>query len=154
VARRDHRPRSRRPIHRKKHHRLHAHRYAKHFAASTLARVRRGPASGTILANNTTLFSFRKNSAALEAVRFASAFFGKGQFAADTLEVRDGRYVLRQELDGPYFQPLSPDQIATGDYTKRAPNGTLATNSRAARTRRNVQTLVSSVEAQPEGVSP
>jgi hypothetical protein len=102
--------------------------------------------SGTVLANNTTLFSFRKNTAALEAVRFATAFFGKGQFTADSLEVRDGRYVLRQKLDGPYFQPLSADQIATGDHTKMAPNGTLANDSRAARARSNIQTLDAVVE--------
>ncbi|MCX6951210.1 MAG: hypothetical protein NTV51_03360 [Verrucomicrobia bacterium] len=120
--------------------------YAKVFSYSNLARIRRGPASGTILAANTTLFSFHKGAAALEAVRFASAFFGKGQFTADTLEVKDGRYVLRQELDGPYFQPLSPDQIATGEHTKMAPNGTLATNSKALRTRSNLKKLESVVE--------
>ncbi len=113
--------------------------YAKHFAYSNLARIRRGARSGTILANNTTLFSFRHGAAALEAVRFASSFFGKGQFNADLLEVRDGRYVLRQKLEGPYFQPLTAAQIATGDHTKMAPNGTLANDSRAARARSEVQ---------------
>ena len=120
--------------------------YAKHFPYSALARIRRGPASATILANNTTLFSFRKNAAALEAVRFATAFFGKGQFTADTLEVRDGRYLLRQSLDGPYFQPLSAEQIAHGDHTKMAPNGTLATNSKAMRQQSNIQRLEAVVE--------
>ncbi len=120
--------------------------YAKHFSYSALARIRRGSASATILANNTTLFSFRKNSAALEAVRFATAFFGKGQFTADTLEVRDGRYILRQSLEGPYFQPLSPEQIAHGDHTKMAPNGTLATNSKAMRQQSNIQRLEAVVE--------
>ncbi|MEO6244486.1 MAG: hypothetical protein ABIQ12_03540, partial [Opitutaceae bacterium] len=114
--------------------------YAKLFAGSGLARIRRGAASATILAGNSTLFSFRKNSAALEAVRFATAFFGKGQFTADTLEFRDGRYVLRQELAGPYFQPLSAEQIAGGEHTKMAPNGTLATDTRALRKRSEVQT--------------
>ena len=120
--------------------------YARVFAHSNLARIRRGAASGTILAGNTTLFSFRKGAAALEAVRCASAFFGKGQFIGDTLEVRDGRYRLRQELDGPYFQPLSKDQIAGGEHVKMAPNGTLATDTRAQRVRSNIQTLRSVVE--------
>ena len=120
--------------------------YAKVFAHSSLARIRRGAASGTILAGSTTLFSFRKNSAALEAVRFATAFFGKGQFTGDALEFRDGRYILRQELDGPYFQPLTKDQIASGEHTKMAPNGTLATNSKALRARSEVQTLTAVVE--------
>jgi hypothetical protein len=125
--------------------------YAKVFSYSALARIRRGAASGTILAGNTTLFSFRKNSAALEAVRFATAFFGKGQFQGDALEVRDGRYVLRQELDGPYFQPLSKDQIADGEHVKMAPNGTLAANSKALRARSNVQTLVAVVTVTEAG---
>jgi hypothetical protein len=87
------------------------------------------------------LFSFRKGSAALEAVRFATAFFGKGQFMGDGLEVKDRRYVLRQELDGPYFQPLTKEQIAQGEHVKMAPNGTIAPNSKALRARSNVQTL-------------
>lgn len=120
--------------------------YAKHFSYSNLVRLRRGSASGTILAHNTTLFSFRKNSAALEAVRFATAFFGKGQFTADSLEVRDGRYVLRQKLEGPYFQPLSAEQIADGEHVRMAPNGTLADGSRAKRARSNIQTLDAVVE--------
>jgi hypothetical protein len=125
--------------------------YAKVFAHSSLARIRRGPASGTILANNTTLFSFRKGAAALEAVRFASAFFGKGQFTADTLEVRDGRYILRQKLDGPYFQPLSKEQIASGEQVRMAPNGTLATDSLAARARSNIQNYEAVVEVSESG---
>ncbi len=120
--------------------------YAKVFSYSSLARIRRGAASGTILANNTTLFSFRKNSAALEAVRLASAFFGKGQFNADSLEVVNGVYRLRQKLDGPYFQPLSAEQIREGEHVRMAPNGTLAADSRAARAKSNIQYLESVVD--------
>ncbi|MES2695685.1 MAG: hypothetical protein V4773_19585 [Verrucomicrobiota bacterium] len=115
--------------------------YAKVFSYSSLARIRRGAASGTILAGNTTLFSFRKGQAALEAVRFATAFFGKGQILGDALVVRDGRYELRQELDGPYFQPLTKEQITHGDHVKMAPNGTLAPDSKALRARSNIQRL-------------
>lgn len=117
--------------------------YEKVFAYSELARIRREQVSGTILAGNATILSFRKGAAALEALRFASAFFGKGQFVGDKLERRDGAYVLRQSLDGPYFQPLSKDQIAGGEHVKMAPNGTLATNTRAMRARSNIQTLES-----------
>jgi hypothetical protein len=120
--------------------------YAKVFSYSNLARIRRGAASGTVLAANTTLFSFRKGNAALEAVRLASAFFGKGQFASDDLVVNDGRYVLRQKLEGPYYQPLSAEQIATGEHVRMAPNGTLAVDGHAGRTRSNIQSLESVVE--------
>lgn len=128
--------------------------YAKVFTHSALARIRRGAASATILANNPTFFSFRKGAAALEAVRLASAFFGKGQFEGAALEARDGRYILRQELDGPYFQPLSADQIAAGEHVRMAPNGTLAANSRALRARSNVQTLTVTVEIAERTGSP
>ncbi len=120
--------------------------YAKTFSYSNLARIRRGTVSGTVLAANTTLFSFRKGAAALEAVRLAGAFFGKGQFASDDLVVRGGRYVLRQKLDGPYFQPFSAEQIANGEHVRMAPNGTLATDSRAARVQSNVQHYEATVE--------
>ena len=115
--------------------------YAKLFTYSSLARIRRGQASGTILGNNTTLFSFHKGAAILDAMRLATAFFGKGQFTSETLEVINGRYILRQVLDGPYFQPLTKAQISAGEHTKMAPNGTLSNHSRALRARSNVQSL-------------
>lgn len=120
--------------------------YAKVFAHSGLARIRRGPVSATVLANNATVFSLRKGAAALEAVRLATAFFGKGQFEGAALAVRDGRYLLRQELDGPYYQPLSPAQIANGEHVRMAPNGTLAPGSKALRQRSNEQALATTVE--------
>ena len=115
--------------------------YPKVFAYSHLARIRRGRISGTVLAQNSTLFSLRKGAAALEAVRFASAFFGKGQFVGESLEVRDGSYHLEQKLTGPYFQPLSADQIAGGEHVRMAANGTLAVGGRAARAQSEVQQL-------------
>ena len=66
-------------------------------------------------------------------------------------KVREGRYVLRQELDGPYFQPLTKDQIADGEHVKMAPNGTLANDSRALRARSNVQTLSATVAITEHG---
>jgi hypothetical protein len=115
--------------------------YARVFAHSSLARIRRGALSATIVADNASWFSLRKGAAALEAVRLASAFFGKGQFTGARLEVSGGRYTLRQTLDGPYFQPFTADQIAGGVVPTLTPNGTLAADSRAIRGRSNVQTL-------------
>ncbi len=120
--------------------------YAKVFAYSNLARIRRGERSGTVLAGNSTVFSFRKGAAALEALRLASAFFGKGQFVGDALQISGNRYRMRQRLEGPYFQPLTREQIAHGDHARMAPNGTLATDSKALRRTSNVQSLVSDVE--------
>ncbi len=105
------------------------------FPASAAARVRRGPVSATILAQNSTFFTFRRGPAVLEAFRFASAFFGKGQFRGDRLEADPGRYILRQQLTGPYYQPLSSDlRRADGAWT-----------GVAGRATSEVQTLTSEV---------
>jgi len=115
--------------------------YAKVFAHSNLARIRRGRTSATILADNTTFFSFHKGAAVLEAVRLATAFFGKGQFESDTLTLQDGRFLLRQVLEGPYYQPLTPEQIEAGDHIKMAPEGTVTGSRSEFRTKSNVQRL-------------
>ena len=120
--------------------------YAKVFAYSSLARIRRQAFSATILAENSTVLSLRKGLAALEAVRVASAFFGKGQFVGEKLEVNGNRYRMQQILEGPYFQPLTPEQLAAGEQVRMAPNGTLAPGSRAVRAQSNVQRLTTVVE--------
>jgi hypothetical protein len=118
--------------------------YAKVFHHSSLARIRRGEVSATILAENPTFLSLRKGTAALEALRLASAFFGKGQFVGEKLEVADGRYILRQTLEGPYFQPLTKALLdADGGRVRMAPNGILADSARALRERTNIQRLES-----------
>ncbi len=85
--------------------------YSRAFSYSQLARIRRGQVSATVLAQNSSFFSFHKGSAALEAVRLAGAFFGKGQFKGDTLQAKDGLFLLQQNLEGPYFQPLPAEQL-------------------------------------------
>lgn len=121
--------------------------YERVFTYSGLARIRRGAVSATILAGNATVFTFRKGGVVLEALRWASAFFGKGQFVGEPLEVKGpGRYRLRQELEGPYYQPLSAEQIAHGDHVRMAPNGTLANDSRALRAKSNLCRLTATLD--------
>lgn len=120
--------------------------YARVFAYSHLARVRRGELSYTVLAGNPTLVSLRRGRAALEAVRMAAAFFGKGQFEGGTLEVIEGGFRLRQRLEAPYFQPLPPERIVPGAMVRMAPNGTLAADGDQARETSEVQLLESVVE--------
>jgi hypothetical protein len=73
-------------------------------------------------------------------VRLATAFFGKGQFVATELETQDGAWVLRQELEGPYYQPFSPEQIARSGV---GAGGALP--GRTLRGKSNVQRLAATV---------
>jgi hypothetical protein len=72
-----------------------------------VTRIRRGLSSTTlILGGSSRLLSFRYGDAIVEGVRFASAFFGKGQFIPTTAAKEGGRFVFRQALEGPYYQPI------------------------------------------------
>jgi len=87
--------------------------YTREMNAVQIVRFRRGAESATWLAGQPRLFSIRNGSAVIEGVRFASAFFGKGQFAAPALEKQEGRYILRQRLEAGYYQPLDPPRRIT-----------------------------------------
>ncbi len=80
--------------------------YARYFEHSGLVRIRRDERDATILAKNPLFFSYFKGTAALTGMRFASAFFGKGQFVSNDLTIEENRYILKQQLVGPYYQPL------------------------------------------------
>jgi hypothetical protein len=88
--------------------------YEKWFPLAGLARIRRGPLDATmVLSGNSRFFSARKGAAMIEAVRFATSFFGKGQFIPASGVKQNGSIVFRQSLDGPYYQPLLPPQRVT-----------------------------------------
>lgn len=87
--------------------------YEKLFPLTGFARVRRGPLSATILRDRDRFFTFRHGEAVVTAVRFATAFFGKGQFKAKTLEKKAGTFVLTQQLEAGYYQPFSPPRLIT-----------------------------------------
>jgi len=93
--------------------------YVKNFSHSKLVRIRRGNVDASILGDNFSFFTFFKGDAALQGVRLASAFFGKGQFISEELVVENGTYILTQELEGPYYQPHLAEAIsADGDWEK------------------------------------
>jgi hypothetical protein len=46
----------------------------------------------------------------INAVRFATSFFGKGQYIPASTVKRNGAYVGVQSLEAPYYQPLVPVQ--------------------------------------------
>lgn len=83
--------------------------YVKLFPALKVARIRRGASSATVVLEGDSRFvTLRRGGAIVEAVRFASAFFGKGQFVPEKGAARDGVYEMTQSLEGPYYQPLEP----------------------------------------------
>jgi hypothetical protein len=93
--------------------------YIKVFPHSELIRIRKQEISATVLADNPTFFTLHKGSAALQAVRFATAFFGKGQFKGQKLEFDDASIVLTQNLSAPYYQPYPVDSLpGDGDWHK------------------------------------
>jgi len=77
-----------------------------------IARVRRGQMSASVMMNgNSRFFTMRQGGCVVEAVRFASAFFGKGQFRPDRYEQVEGGYRMTQTMTGPYYQPLDPSRV-------------------------------------------
>lgn len=93
--------------------------YYKVFKGSNIIRIRRGKVDASILNSNPAFFTFFNNNAAIEAVRFASAFFGKGQFVAAEWEFHGKEVLLRQEMIGPYYQPMNAEDLPEdGDWGK------------------------------------
>jgi len=85
--------------------------YEKVMPEIGLTRIRRGELDATlVLADSSRFFSARKGAAVVQAVRFATSFFGKGQFVPASTVGREGSYVATQSLSAPYYQPLVPVQ--------------------------------------------
>lgn len=93
--------------------------YAKAFPYSGLVRIRRGDWDATIISRNPAFLSFHAGKAVLQGIRFASSFFGKGQFQGAEISQDGQDYVMEQKLEGPYYQPYPKDSIdPTGDWNK------------------------------------
>ncbi|MEZ4902125.1 MAG: hypothetical protein R2822_10395 [Spirosomataceae bacterium] len=93
--------------------------YAKAFPASGVVRIRRDHWDATILSNNASWLTFHKGNAVLQGIRVAASFFGKGQFDSEKIEQQGNTWVLQKSLEGPYYQPISPEKIAPdGDWAK------------------------------------
>lgn len=87
--------------------------YEREMRGLGIVRFRRGRTSATLVNNDAGFFAVRRGTAVIEAVRFASAFFGKGQFHPATMEHTGKTYTLKQRLDAGYYQPLTPPQRVT-----------------------------------------
>ncbi len=81
--------------------------YEKVFPLAEFTHIRRGAMSASIIhRGNSRWFSARQGEAVINAVRFASAFFGKGQFVPTRFEKKNGVFHFDQALRGPYYQPI------------------------------------------------
>ena len=116
--------------------------YERALKDTRVVRLRRGKLDATILADNSSFFVLHKGAAVLQSLRLASAFFGKGQFVAEDLQQIPGGYRLKQQLIGPYFQPL-PSELLPGD-------GDWAKMPKQQREQSEVQKLETTVEIREE----
>ncbi len=88
--------------------------YEKIYPLNGYARIRRGPLSATLLLRNTSKFlTFRYGGAAVDGVRMAGSFFGKGMFTPALAQKRKGAYHFEQTIEAGYFQPLDPPRRVT-----------------------------------------
>jgi len=98
--------------------------YVKTFPNSGLVRIRRNRWDSTLIAKNPVWLTYMKGNAVIQGVRFASSFFGKGQFQSSELVKTDKGWELTQKLEGPYWQPLPKDKISPdGDWDKMPRTG-------------------------------
>lgn len=117
--------------------------YHMYFKHSDMVRIREGSVDMTIITNNPTFFTYFKGQAALEGMRLSSAFFGKGQFESPQLEKVGDSYILTSVAHGPYYQPLSKDQIPDSAETWR-------NVPRTDRDQSEIQTLYTKVSITPK----
>jgi hypothetical protein len=82
--------------------------FEKQFGVTGMIRIRRGLLSATLTPEHSSrVFAMQYGDAVITAVRFATSFFGKGQFIPAGLEQRGGVRHFSQSLEGPYYQPVA-----------------------------------------------
>jgi hypothetical protein len=115
--------------------------YVKAFPYSGVVRMRKADWDATLLSSNPAWLNFHKEKLALQGMRVAASFFGKGQFQTEAIEQNGNSWVLKSKLDGPYYQPYPKDKID--------PNGDLNKMPRSLRAKSEVQYLDTTVTVTP-----
>lgn len=111
--------------------------YTKLYRHNQLVHVRHADLSAVVLgADRNRFFTFRNGEAVINAVRFATSFFGKGQFSSPRVEEIENGWRLEQSLEAAYYQPLDPARHVNADDW---------TTVRRERKRTEISTLTQSV---------
>lgn len=95
--------------------------FVRHLPLNGIHRVRRGALNATFFRNVTRILTLTNGDAELSSVKFSQTYFGGyiGRFQADTMEITDGRLVLRSAgranprrpaYEMPLGRPVPPDQ--------------------------------------------
>ena len=85
-----------------------------------IARIRRDIRSATlILGGSSRLVTYRHGDAVIEGIRFATSFFGKGQFVPTDAGKQGPAFVYRQSLEAPYYQPIG-EQVTAASWARRS----------------------------------
>lgn len=122
--------------------------FEKYYPLSKVTRIRRGKTSLTILHEGSSRWlSIHHGQAVINAVRFATAFFGKGQFVPEFVEKRDGKFHFKQELEAPYYQPITDSNLLPvhrGNWSSLKPQ--------RLKTEINRLTYATSIQERPHGL--
>ncbi len=97
--------------------------YEQFFKNTNLVRIKRGGQTATIFggtdwpliigsgrSTSPNFFSFRKGEAILKYMRLSCDFFSTGYFRSNGIQKKDGKYMLYQKREVPYYQPLPDDK--------------------------------------------
>jgi hypothetical protein len=104
--------------------------YERFFKKTNLVRFRKDAQTATIFggtdlpliigsgrSTNPNFFAFRKGDAILRYMRFSADFFSTGYFRSKGISHENGKYILHQKVEVPYYQPLPAEfKREDGDY--------------------------------------
>jgi hypothetical protein len=135
--------------------------FEKFFESSNLVRIRNNTTTTTIFggtdlpliigsgrSTSPNLFAFRKGDAILKYLRFSTDFFSTGYFRSKGIKKMDGKYLLSQRIEAPYYQPMPTKfKRADGDYTHSQSTDSRFWNKMdfANRPQSNIRTLENSI---------
>jgi len=86
--------------------------FTKDYPLTEMTRIRKGRLSATLLRRrNAPHLVMHAGEAVVRGIRFASAFFGRGEFLPMTVEKRPDGLYLRQQLEAQYYQPLDDPEL-------------------------------------------